>query len=274
MRSYSVLMCVYRGENPLYFREAVQSMLSQTVSPNDFVIVCDGPLTDELNTVINNFINSNPKIMNIIRLPANVGVGAATNEGLKHCKNELIAKMDSNDISVTDRCEKQLKRFESNPDITILGGFIEEFDTDENKPFDIREVPTENNQIKKYARRRQPFNNVTVMYKRSSIINVGGYRNLNRGEDYDLYIRLLKSGYYAENLDDVLVKVRVKLNGHIKRHSFETVKGFLSTRWNTHKIGYSSLWDFTICCIAEIFVFICPSKLQHFIYRKFLRKSL
>lgn len=274
MEPYSVLMSVYAGENPVYFKTCVQSIVDQTVLADEIIIVCDGSLTTELDRILDDFTNKYPKLFKLIRLPENVGIGVAANEGLKHCKNELIAKMDSNDIAVPNRCEIQLKYLSENRKVNVLGGFIEEFDGDTEKGFAVREVPLTNEGIRKYAKRRQPFNNVTVMYKKSAVVAVGGYNDLRRGEDYDLYVRLLKAGYYCENLSDILVKVRVEQNVHVKRHSFETFKGFVQTRWNTFRIGYSSFIDFLICFFVELFVFICPNRLQHFIYKKFLRKSV
>lgn len=274
MEAYSVLMSVYAGENPTYFKSCVQSIVDQTIAADEIVIVCDGALTEKLDKVLSDFTTEYPNLFKLIRLKENVGIGVAANEGLKHCRNEMIAKMDSNDIAISQRCEIQLKRFSENPNLTVLGGYIEEFDGEIENGFAIREVPLTNEGIRKYARRRQPFNNVTVMYKKSAVIAVGGYNNLRRGEDYDLYIRLLKAGYYCENLSDILVKVRVEQNAHVKRHSFETFKGFVQTRWNTFRLGYSSVIDFLICFFAELFVFVCPNRIQHLIYNKFLRKSV
>ncbi len=273
MEQYSILMSVYCGENAIEVKECIQSMINQTVKPSQFVLVCDGPLTQELDNVINDFEVNYPDLFDVIRLAENVGIGLAANEGLKHCKYEYVAKMDSNDIAVENRCELQLQKFKENPQLAVLGGYIEEFDEDIQNPFAVRTVPLDHKGICKYAKRRQPFNNVTVMYKKSVVQSVGGYNNLRRGEDYDLYIRILKAGYYTENIDDVLVKVRVEQNSRVKRHSFETFKFFVSTRWNSYKIGYSSFFDFLVCFCAEFVVFICPNRVQHFIYNKFLRKS-
>lgn len=273
MGTYSVLMSVYRKEDPAFFSTAIQSMLDQTVVTDDFVIVCDGPLTEELDAVLDRYARSYPNVFNILRLPQNVGIGAAANEGLQHCKNDLVAKMDADDISVADRCEKQLRRFEENPELTVLGGYIEEFEQDPDKPFDIRNVPQTNEEIRKFARRRQPFNNVTVMYRRSKVLEAGGYRSLRRGEDYDMYIRLLSKGFYAENMTDVLVKVRVDRSANMRRASMATFTGCVRSRWNAVKIGYSSLFDFFYCCAGELVIALCPGKLQQKIYARYLRKS-
>ena len=192
---YSVLMSVYTKEEPAYLDTAIQSMLDQTVRTDDFVIVCDGPLTAELDAVLERHLAQNPAVLHLVRLPQNIGTGAALNIGLTHCKNELIAKMDSDDISVLDRCERQLKEFAEDDRLTVVGGNILEFTEDPAKPVSRRLVPCDNEGIQKYARRRQPFNNMTVMYKRSAVLKVGGYKAMTRSEDYDLYVRILHEGY-------------------------------------------------------------------------------
>lgn len=272
MEHYSVLMSVYYKENPEYFSKAIQSMMDQTVVTNDFVLVCDGPLTGELDSVIDHFVKQYPGIFNIIRLCENAGIGAAVNIGLHQCKNDLVAKMDADDVSVPDRCEKQLRLFYTNPELTVAGGYIEEFDQQIDAPLSVREVPTDNAGIRKFARRRQPFNNVTVMYRRKAVLAVGGYRSLCRCEDYDLYVRLLHASYYAENIAEVLVKARVGQSGLSRRASYATLKGVVQSRWNALKIGFISFGDFLLCSIGELVIVICPGCIRRFIYNTFLRK--
>lgn len=273
MEAYSILMSVYAKENPVFFDEAIRSMLEQTVRTDDFVIICDGPLTEELDGVLEQYQKRYPDVFHIVRLPENVGIGAAANAGLQACKNELVAKMDADDISVPDRCELQLKLFAENPQLTVLGGFIEEFDKDPEHPFSIRSVPESNEAIRDFARRRQPFNNQTVMYRRNAVIAAGGYSDLRRNEDYDLYIRLLKNGCHAENLPVTLVKVRVDEKAQLRRGSKSTLYGCIQSRWKAYRIGYSSFWDFLYCVAGQLLVCICPGKLQRMIYSKFLRRA-
>lgn len=272
MESYSVLMSVYRGANPSFFAVAVQSMLNQTVPTDDFVIVCDGPLTEALDQVIEGFVNKYPELFHIVRLDENIGIGGAGNVGIKACGNDLIAKMDADDIALPDRCEKQLRRFAEEPKLAVLGGYIREFETDPEKAFSVRSVPLSNEEIRHFARRRQPFNNMTVMYRRSVVMSIGGYRKLRRGEDYDMYIRLLHAGYYAENLEDVLVNARVDKSAYARRASLSTLVGCVKSRWGAFKIGYSSLFDFLYCCAGELFIVICPGKIQQKVYMRFLRQ--
>lgn len=273
MEAYSVLMSVYHKENPLFFAEAIQSMVDQTVCTDDFVIVCDGPLTAELDAVLEGYRTRYPEIFNIVRLPENVGIGAAANIGLRHCKNALVAKMDSDDISEPFRCERQLEMFEKDPRLSIVGGYIQEFDQDPGNPFDVRQVPLTNEAIRKFARRRQPFNNQTVMYRRDAVMAVGGYRSLRRCEDYDVFLRLLNNDHYAGNLPETLVKVRVNAQAISRRASWSTLRGVVISRGYALKVGYSSLLDFLICVGGELVILVCPGCVQRFIYKKYLRQQ-
>ena len=273
MVGYSVLMSVYHRANPAHFQEALESMVTQTVVTDDFVIVCDGPLTPELDAVLETYQRRYPEIFRIVRLETNVGIGKAANIGLQYCKNDLVAKMDADDIAVPTRCEVQLKRFAECPELTVMGGYIEEFDQDPNSPISVRTVPLSNENIRNFARRRQPFNNMTVMYRREAVMKVGGYRDLRRSEDFDLYIRLLHAGYYCENVDQVFVQARVDVDAFARRGSLGTLKGCAESRWNAYKLGYASFLDVCVCVCGELVILLCPPAVRKFIYQKFLRKD-
>lgn len=273
MESYSVLMSVYHKVDAAVFDTALKSMVEQTVPSDDIVIVCDGPLTPALDAVVEKYEQAYAPIFHAIRLEKNVGIGAAANVGLSHCKHDLIAKMDADDIAVPNRCEMQLARFAQCPELTALGGYIAEFDTDPQHPYTVREVPLSNEEIRVFARRRQPFNNTTIMYRRRAVLQVGGYRDMRRCEDFDLYIRLLCAEYYCENLDQVVVYVRADGDALARRASINTLKGCADSRWRSYKLGYASLLDVCVCVCGELFILLCPTAVQKYIYRRFLRKS-
>lgn len=273
MQQYSVLMSVYAKEEPAHFRAAIESMLRQTVPTDDFVVVCDGPLTEELDRVLEEAERTFPGIVHPVRLERNMGIGYAANAGLQACRHELIAKMDADDISVPDRCRQQLALFEKNPELAVCGGYIEEFETDPDKPFAMRTVPLEHQEILKFGRRRSPFSNMTVMYRRSAVLAVGGYSDLRRNEDYDLHARLLAGGYRGENLPVTLVKVRVDQEAHRRRNSVNTLKGCIHSRWRAYRMGYARLGDFLYCVAGQLFVVLCPATVQKRIYATFFRKK-
>ena len=164
--NYSVLMSVYIKEKPEYLKEAITSILNQTVKTNDFVIVCDGPLTEGLNKVIADFVTTYSGLFNVYRLEHNMGLAKALNNGILQCKNEIIVRMDSDDVSMPDRVEKQMKAMkEKNAD--IVGSNIIEFVGDISNTGNMRVVPENNEEIIMFAKNRSPFNHQSVMYKKS-----------------------------------------------------------------------------------------------------------
>ena len=167
---YSVLMSVYHKENPEYLRAAMNSIWEQTVKTDDFVLVCDGPLTPELDAVIAEMQEEHPELT-VVRLAKNGGRGNALNEGMKHCKNDLVARMDSDDISRPDRCERQLAVFRDYPEVSIVSGVVEEFTQSTEKIDSRRVLPETHKEILDFARKRNPFLWMRAgsdMYKRRS----------------------------------------------------------------------------------------------------------
>lgn len=271
MENYSVLMSVYYKEKAEFLRASIKSMLDQTVPPDDFVIVCDGSLTAELDKTINEFCSQKPTLFQIVRSEKNVGIGAAANLGLKYCKNDLVAKMDSDDISRPDRCERQLKVFRQIPELAIVGGQLSEFEDTPEHVVAIRKVPLNHEDILTFSKRRMPFNNQTVMYRKQAVFEAGGYSPLKRCEDYDLYVRMLRKGYFVNNLPQVLVDYRLNKEALQRRGMMTNFKAFTIVRWRMYRSGFSSLIDFLIPCLAQLFISLSPYKLKAAFYKRWLR---
>lgn len=206
---YSFLMSVYYKEKPEYLKISIDSMLNQTVKPDEIIIVKDGKLTKELDELIEQYKNEYSNIFTIVNLEQNVGLGLALNEGIKISRNEIIARMDSDDISKPTRCEKQINYLKEHEMCSIVGGQIEEFIDNPNNVAGKRIVPCSDKELKEYIRKRCPFNHVSVMFRKKDVIDVGGYEDFFWNEDYFLWIRMaLKEKKFA-NLSDILVSVRV-----------------------------------------------------------------
>lgn len=227
MEKYSVLMAVYYREKPEYLRLAIESMLAQSVPPDEFVLVCDGPLTPPLDSVIEQFCDSYPELFQILRLEKNQGLGAAINVGLGACRNELVARMDSDDLAVPDRMEKQLAAMEKYPQISVLGGQIGEFAEDPEKIHSYRTVPLEEQKIREFLRFRSPMNHTTVILRRSHILQAGGYQAIPGFEDYTLWIRLLADGYHMRNIEDMCCRVRADGRMYARRGGMEYFRNTL-----------------------------------------------
>lgn len=269
---YSVLMSLYVKEKPEYLRLAIDSMLNQTVKPDEIVIVEDGPLTDTLYAVLDEYKAKYPQIVRTIKNEKNLGLGLALNVGLKECKNELVARMDTDDISKLDRCEKQLTVFDENPELSIVGAYVDEFSDNPEKIVTTRTVPVTNDEIFQFAKKRSAFNHPVVMYRKSSVLAFGGYANLRRNQDVDLFGRMLFGGCKAQNVPESLLLFRSNNDLAKRRKSWENTKSYIETIGNFHKMGYSSFKDYAVVAIAQTGVFLMPAFLQHLVYKLFLRK--
>ncbi|MBQ7111380.1 MAG: glycosyltransferase [Thermoguttaceae bacterium] len=271
MERYSVLFSLYKKENPAYLRLAFESMLKQTARPDEIVVVEDGPLTDELYAVVREYQTNYPELFNVVVSEKNVGLGLALNLGLNACKNELVARMDTDDISKPERCEKQLRRFEEKPELAIVGAWVDEFYDEPTQTVSTRAVPTESDAIYCFAKRRSAFNHPTVMYRKSKVLEVGGYSDLRRNQDVDLFGRMLYSGCKAENIGESLLFFRANADLAKRRRSWENTRSYIETIEKFWKMGYASRWDYLVVAVAQTGMFLMPIKLQHWIYKKFLR---
>ena len=271
MEKYSVLISLYAKEKPEYLREALDSMIGQTVSPDQVVLVEDGPLTDSLYDVVEAYQRKNPGLFTIVKNEKNLGLGLSLNEGLKACRNELVARMDTDDVSKPDRCEKQLKRYEEKPELAILGCHVDEFIGDVSNVTSKRRVPLSSGEIFEYAKRRSPFNHPAVLYRKSAVLACGGYSDLRRNQDVDLFGRMLFSGYQGENLDEALLWFRNGEELARRRKSWENTRTYVATIRKFWKMGYGSFKDYALVAIAQTGMFILPAGLQNWVYKKFLR---
>lgn len=227
---FSVLMSLYFKEKPEYLTECFESLKNQTVQADEIVVVFDGAITPELEQVVQNFAEILP--LNIVRLAQNQGLGKALNHGLTHCKNEWVFRMDTDDICIPERFEKQVEFIEQNPDTIIFGGQIAEFGSDINDIVSYRRVPTETKAIVEFTQKRCPFNHMTVAYQKSAVLECGGYQDLQ--EDYYLWIKLVALGKKVANLPEVLVYARVG-NGMVGRR-----RGIAQAKaeWRLFKLKY------------------------------------
>ena len=272
MEKYSVLMSLYIKEKPEYLKLSIDSMINQTVKPDEIVIVKDGPLTNELEKVLSDYKEKYSDLINIIVSEENIGLGMALNLGLKICRNELVARMDTDDISLPDRCEKQLKCFEEDTELSIVGTMIDEFYDNPNEIISSRIVPTKHSEIYEFAKRRSAFNHPTVMYKKSKVFKCGGYSNLRRNQDVDLFGRMLFEGVKANNIGESLLLFRSNQDLSKRRRSWENTKSYITTIGKLRKIGYSKWKDYIVVSVGQIVMFICPISIQNYLYKKFLRK--
>lgn len=264
---FSVLMSLYFKEKPEYLTECFESLKNQTIPADEIVVVFDGAITPELEQVVQNFAEILP--LNIVRLAQNQGLGKALNHGLTHCKNEWVFRMDTDDICIPERFEKQVAFIEQNPDTIIFGGQIAEFGSDIHDIVSYRRVPTETKAIVEFTQKRCPFNHMTVAYQKSAVLECGGYQDLQ--EDYYLWIKLVALGKRVANLPEVLVYARVG-NGMVGRR-----RGIAQAKaeWRLFKlkrqVGMQGVVSGFITFIMRVLPRLLPTSLLSHFY-KLLRK--
>lgn len=272
MEKYSVLMSLYHKEKPEYLRLALDSMLNQTVKPDEIVMVEDGPLTEELYVVLDAFEQQNPDLLHRVKNEKNLGLGLALNRGLAACRNELVARMDTDDISKPNRCEKQILRFMQKPELAIVGSYIDEFSGTTDNVISQRKVPLTTDEIYAFAKRRSAFNHPAVMYKKSKVLEQGGYADMKRNQDVDLFGRMLYAGCLAENIDEALLWFRSSDELAKRRKSWENTWSYIDTIKRFWKMGYSGFTDYAIVAVAQTGMFLLPVSVQNWLYKKLLRK--
>ncbi len=270
---FSVLMSLYYKEKPEYLSECLESIFNQTLIPNEIVLVKDGPLTEELEEVVQRVLDQNPKIFRIIPLKENVGLGKALAIGVKECTYDLIARMDTDDIAREDRFERQIKKFKDDKQLDIVGSHIIEFDKSIDNILARRIVPLSHDEILAFSKKRNPYNHMTVMYKKKSVIDAGNYKHVHGlgYEDYDLWVRMLMNGCKAENINDFLVYARTGVDMFKRRGNKERLKTALYFRKRMYNEGFTSLTEYLTSSTANVIVSILPNSLRSIIYKKLLR---
>lgn len=273
MEKYSVLMSVYFKEKPEYLCVSLDSMLAQTIRPDEIVLVEDGKLTNELYSIIDYYCDRFGDIIRILELPQNGGLGKALNAGLDVCQNELVARMDSDDISLPTRCEEQLKAFAEDPNLCIVGTQINEFVGEKDNIVSSRVVPQTNSDILRFARRRSPFNHPTVMYRKSVVKQYSGYSGFGRKEDLDLFLRMVFGGCKVKNLSEALLLYRTNEDNLDRRRGWNNCKEYIQIMYKFFRAGKISMIDMLYVTVGQMVMFFAPRNLVKKLSKKYLRSE-
>ncbi len=272
---YSVLMSVYKKDSPEYLQIALKSIYEQqSIKPDEIVIVVDGPIPENLRKVLDSFKKDKEKIVKIIQQEQNKGLGEALKKGTEYCTGDYIFRMDSDDISVFDRFEKQIDYIEKHSNIDVLGGNIAEFQKsidEENKR--LRVCPMNHEDIVKMGKKRNPMNHVTVCIKKEALVNSGGYQSLLYLEDYYLWLRMIVNNCKLENLNETLVLVRVGNGFEGRRSTKKHIEG-----WRTLQnfMKKNKMINFLEAKLNMIYIRVfvsTPPWIKKIIYKFILRKT-
>lgn len=264
---FSLLISVYHKEKPEYFHQCLSSIAGQTIKANETVIVEDGPVDARIKAIIEKYRSE----LNIISvcLPENSGLSNALNEGLNHCSYELIARMDSDDISLSNRFEMQLKYMEAHPELVAISSFVEEFDDNGQVTF-TKTLPEDSESLEEFAKGRNPLSHPAVFFRRKPVLAVGGYPNCYP-EDHFLWVKLLINGYKIGNVPKVLLRMRAG-NEFFERRGLKFLKGEVRLLVFMMNERFITFPQFCILCFGRMVLRGCPKFLRVLAY-KYLRNS-
>ncbi|MGG7048304.1 MULTISPECIES: glycosyltransferase [unclassified Campylobacter] len=269
--NFSLLISIYVKEKPEYFNRAMQSIWDeQSIRPNEIVLVQDGALTQDLYAIIEKWKNKLGNILKIIQLEKNLGLGDALAIGLKKCSNEIVARMDTDDISLPDRFEKQLKVFKEQ-DVDVCSGWISEFEGHESRIYAFRKLPEYHYDIVKFAKARSPLNHPAVMFKKSAVLESGNYQKMLFIEDYYLWVRMILKGYKFYNLQCVIVNMRAGHSQLSRRQGIKYAINELKVQILFYKMGFLNFYGFSRNSILKFLVRIMPNFVVKIIYKFFRR---
>ena len=264
-------MSVYYKERPEYLQQSMESILHQTIPASDFVLVCDGPLTAELDAVIDTMQKKFGPVLHVHRLEKNGGLGKALNAGLEQCKYELVARMDSDDISRPDRCEKQLQVFAAHPEYSLVSGIVEEFDGDIHQVTGRRVVPETQKEILQFAKKRNPFNHPCIMYKKVPSRRQATIRTFICWKITICGSVSLRRGYIGYNIQKPLLWMRAGSAMYKRRGGWKYVESQIHLFHYMQTIGFISFAQFIEQGVLRFTASLIPNNVRKLLFMKFLR---
>ena len=268
---FSVLLCTYKNDDPTHLSEALDSICAQTVLPDELVIVKDGPLTEMLENVIADF--AFPGELTIHSMEKHGSLGLARAAGVNIAAYPWVALMDSDDICRPYRFERQISQILDNPALSIIGGQIAEFDTDITKTLHIRPAPIEHDDILREAKKRNPFNAMTVMFRRDLALQAGNFCFFPGFEDYDLWTRMINHGAKCANCPQVLLDARIGNGLYARRRGL----GYVRSEWRMQnsllRLGLINLFEFVRNVLVRVPLRLMPNRCVEWAYRRFARTA-
>lgn len=266
---FSVLIPVYSGDSAEGFKKALASIFSNTIVPNQVVVVVDGPVDAGINRVLSGF--SDEDCLVIIRLDKNGGLVRALNVGLNHCDHELVARCDADDVNFEHRFAEQINLFSENPDLIISGSQVLEY-CSETSSLLMKSVPCTHNEISSLVRFRNPMNHMSVMFRKSAVINIGGYPNIKYREDYALWASLIAGGATASNHPDALVRASAGVEMYARRGRSSDLVYEIQLQRHLHRLGLLTSFEVLRNLVVRGGNMLVGTFIRGLVYRRFLRK--
>ncbi|MFV0148642.1 glycosyltransferase [Empedobacter falsenii] len=214
--SFSCLISCYKNDNPIQLSKCLDSLINQSLKANEIVFVKDGELSKDLEKILNLYIDKLPFVF--VNLPTNKGLGNALNEGLLVCKNNIVIRMDTDDICLPNRFEKQYNYLIKNKEVDIVGSWAYDIDIDDNI-IGERKYPLSHDKIYQLMW-TNPIIHPAVAFRKDKILKIGSYDiYLKRRQDYELWIRAAYEGLKFSNIGEFLLLYRFTENYYKKNNT-------------------------------------------------------
>ncbi len=269
----SVLMSVYKNDIPENIITAVESIINQTYPAKEIIMIIDGPVSQQIDNAITKLKNTY-KILKVYPLEKNVGLGNALNIGTKYCNYQYIARMDSDDICINNRFEKQIECFKNDPALSIVGSNAQEFFNDVKNLANVKAVPETHEEIVEFMKSRCPFCHMSVMMKKDMLLISGGYKDWYYAEDWYLWIRMYLTGAKFYNIQENLMLVRINYDTFERRGGlkyYKSIKNLLKFMKQNHIINHFQYTKEKFKrFIGHVLI---PKKLKSKLYMKYMRRS-
>lgn len=267
---YSVLMPVWSQEKLPFLEKSIQSMLNQTLIPYEFVFVFDEAISHEMDSLIKSLILPHAKIQYVEAYHLQgCGLGALLNLGVQKCSCPFIARMDSDDISSPNRCEKEFHILNSLPTLAVVGAFLTEFREDPHLSESLRKVPEQGIQLEHFAKFRNPMNHPTVMFRKSIVLEVGNYNpSFSHCEDYELWYRIIKSGYSIYNIQESLLHFRTGNTFLTRRSQTKNIKSYVKLKKIMKSDGYIKFYEYYLSISIQFIFMFAPKSIKKIIYNQ------
>lgn len=271
--AFSVLLPVYRGDQPEFFERAIRSVTAeQTLRPDELVVVVDGPVPAGISAVLRRAEAGELTAgvgVRVEALAANVGLARALEHGLAACAHEIVARADADDVSLPERFARQVPLVAGGVD--LLSSAIAEFEDDEATTGLVRAWPSDPEEIARVARLADPFNHPAVVYRRSAVRAAGGYQHLARLEDYWLFVRMIASGAEVTNVPEPLVLYRVGAGAYRRRGGWDLFRSELVLQGRMLRLGFTTPAQFARNLVVRGLWRFVPPTLRRPAYAAFTR---
>jgi len=270
MVNISVVLPTYGGDDPDALREAIESIVSQTRVPDELVIVRDGPVPEANQTILDNF-ESEYSFVQHVPLAENQGRALARKVGVERCQGDVVAMMDADDLCISRRLERQATYLQDNPEVDVVGAQLLEFDPENGEKLGVRTLPTDHKEIRDLAKSRSPVSQSTVMFRRSAALDAGNYRDVDRMEDYGLWVRMLANGARFANIPEVLVKARTGKKMYERRAGLEYAREELRLQREFIAVGFISPLQALRNVALRVPIRFVPNAIRAYVYETLFR---